>query len=494
MAKRGQKLRQRSSKKKTHRGKRVTHKIRTRKHAKKRSTRKRRHTFPRLTRTKKLRRMKGGAVEGTPTKTINYLKAKKDVHSKDLSEATTKNYNIQSYVGYGAKGVVFKGTCDTRLTAFKYSLPDEYSQLCREKDIMDALACEYIPTVFDIHQLQDGYGILAMELCPGEELHSLVKTIPAFHIPHIMKEIASAVACIHETHMHLDLKLENIMYDQVSMKLMIIDFGNALPKTAGFSKQVINRVEMGSPNYTDPRMIKIHNSLPGSAHKRPDDGYDGTVADMYSVGCCYFLLMAGWEYVHNTHNINRLIPVKNEEKTPNYPRGNIALLGYRHDVDEFVDDKGKTAGVVIDDILQNLLTEETKRYTASYVRDLLYPVVEAVKAKKAEEEAAAKRAEEEAAAKKAVARPLNWLNGTTWTAEPTGEQYVFTHLSGSSYVIQQNKEPWTTIGNVVLGDIEINGTLNGEPATASIHQEKHNGIMFNVLRWGDSVKWYTTDV
>ena len=69
MAKRGQKLRQRSSKKKTHRGKRVTHKIRTRKHAKKRSirkrstrkrsTRKRRHTFPRLTRTKK-QFMKGG--------------------------------------------------------------------------------------------------------------------------------------------------------------------------------------------------------------------------------------------------------------------------------------------------------------------------------------------------------------------------------------------------------------------------------------------------
>ena len=62
MAKRGQKLRKRSSKKKTHRGKRVTHRMRTQKPAKKRSTRKRRHTFPRLTRTKKLRRMKGGGV------------------------------------------------------------------------------------------------------------------------------------------------------------------------------------------------------------------------------------------------------------------------------------------------------------------------------------------------------------------------------------------------------------------------------------------------
>ena len=75
---------------------------------------------------------------------------------------------------------------------------------------------------------------------------------------------------------HRDLKLDNILMDAASKKVMIIDFG--------FSLQANEETKLtsycGTPHYMDPDLVK----------KQP---YSGPAADIWAAGVILFIILVG---------------------------------------------------------------------------------------------------------------------------------------------------------------------------------------------------------
>ena len=74
--------------------------------------------------------------------------------------------------------------------------------------------------------------VLIMDLCEGGDLFDKIKTSGTFSekkVSEIMKQIMSAVLYLHNNRVvHRDLKPQNILYDNKTGELKIIDFGSAV--------------------------------------------------------------------------------------------------------------------------------------------------------------------------------------------------------------------------------------------------------------------------
>lgn len=126
---------------------------------------------------------------------------------------------------------------------------------------------------------EDDFNVyLVTEYIPGGELFDLVEQFP-YGVPEvlcssILRQIFTAVSQLHKLDIaHLDLKLENIMYNPETEKIKIIDFGFA------------NTTEDKQKEYSG----SIHYIAPQLLHKVP---YDGKKADVWSLGVISFALLA----------------------------------------------------------------------------------------------------------------------------------------------------------------------------------------------------------
>jgi len=126
----------------------------------------------------------------------------------------------------------------------------------------------------------ESHVYIVTEFVEGGELYELVEKFP-FGVPEllsksILKQIFTGVALLHKNNIvHLDLKLENIMYNPENDKIKIIDFGFAM---ATADKQRLTEY-CGSLHYIAPQLL----------YKIP---YDGFKADVWSLGVLSFALLS----------------------------------------------------------------------------------------------------------------------------------------------------------------------------------------------------------
>lgn len=124
----------------------------------------------------------------------------------------------------------------------------------------------------------DQFVYLVTEYIPGGELFDLVSSFP-IGVPEtlassILHQIFTAVSKLHSLDIaHLDLKLENIMYNPDTGKIKIIDFGYA-----STTENKLNEFS-GSVHYFAPQLL---NEIP----------YDGKKADMWSLGIISYAMLA----------------------------------------------------------------------------------------------------------------------------------------------------------------------------------------------------------
>jgi len=163
--------------------------------------------------------------------------------------------------------------------------PEALERLEREMYLLEEI--KDLPSVSHLlDSLTDEFHIyLIYELLQGQNLLDLMMTCGQFRLEEDVAratflQLVRIVQSCHEREIcHLDIKLENVVYDFVKQSLILIDFefGSRFRKREPVS--VKNR--SGSPQYCAP---EIYYST---------DDYDGTRADVWSLGVLLYVLVSG---------------------------------------------------------------------------------------------------------------------------------------------------------------------------------------------------------
>lgn len=133
-----------------------------------------------------------------------------------------------------------------------------------------------------------GLHYIVMDLLPGGELFSEVLKKGSIPEERCRSLFAQMLAGLHHIHCHgvahRDLKLENVLYDAEG-RLKWVDFGLAHshkpnPEGAGYVPEALTQF-CGSPSYTAPEIMARA-------------GYNGFVADIWSLGVCLFAMVTGF--------------------------------------------------------------------------------------------------------------------------------------------------------------------------------------------------------
>lgn len=128
---------------------------------------------------------------------------------------------------------------------------------------------------------EEGKTFIVMELINGLSLfdymqkHWKMKNRQAS--VHMIGQLADAVCFLHENHIvHGDIKPDNIMVENGTTKIKLIDFGSAV--LTGDAKDV---VVSGTKCYWPPEMVVAETPIANSS------------ADMWAIGCILFILCTG---------------------------------------------------------------------------------------------------------------------------------------------------------------------------------------------------------
>lgn len=158
--------------------------------------------------------------------------------------------------------------------------------LKKEITIMKFISHENIVDVKSVFATTDKLYIV-MEYEGGGELFDKIVQEGKFTestARHYFKQLVDGLEYCHEINVcHRDLKPENLLLDSEG-NLKISDFGFSIMKAReGSNGENINSLftTCGTPNYVAPEVVsKV--------------GYDGRIADLWSLGCVLYVLLAGY--------------------------------------------------------------------------------------------------------------------------------------------------------------------------------------------------------
>ena len=217
--------------------------------------------------------------------------------------AHTKQYRIESCIGEGGMGWVYKAwdpvlERSVALKVMKPEVPESERDRFRREAIWGARFCHpSIARVFDLVGVPgQGVSWFVMEFLPGRDLGTLItratrraSLIPLRLVADVFRQILGALQYSHDCQVvHRDVKPENIFVTRdpntnfVTSKLL--DFGVALDRTA----MAPERHLVGDPRYIAPEQTE---------HGRNVDGR----ADVYASG------MALYEALTNRHPFKDLL-------------------------------------------------------------------------------------------------------------------------------------------------------------------------------------------
>jgi serine/threonine protein kinase len=210
-----------------------------------------------------------------------------------VGRVVAQRYRIESLIGIGGMGAVFKVT---HLALGKsFALKVLHDMYTRDADIIARFMREAraatqtghpnIIDVLDIGTTEENDVYFVMELLEGHHLGAVVRAQGPMAIRravHIARQICRALAAAHEVGIiHRDLKSENVILTLRGKDpdfVKVLDFGICKHVNADAS-QTSPGLVMGSPDYMAPEQ---------------GAGLEATVAsDVYSVGCILFEMLTG---------------------------------------------------------------------------------------------------------------------------------------------------------------------------------------------------------
>lgn len=198
-------------------------------------------------------------------------------------------YRIESIIGRGGMGVVYKGDQERlgRNVAIKL-LPAElaedanfFSRFEREARTLAKLDHPGIIHVHDFGQTTEGHLYFVMEFVDGTDLHQLIQSrnINPAQALEIIGQVCEALQFAHSKGVvHRDIKPANILVT-TDGRVKLADFGLARPLQSGASGQLtLTRVIMGTPDYMAPEQKR------GEGDHR---------VDLYALGVMLYEMLCG---------------------------------------------------------------------------------------------------------------------------------------------------------------------------------------------------------
>ena len=205
-------------------------------------------------------------------------------------------YEILDLLGEGGMGQVFKARHRRldRIDALKrihpnrLEAPDALRRFLREAKAAARLAHPNIVTIYDSGEV-DGVHFLAMEYVPGVDLSATVKKQGPLPIGEACEYIRQAALGLQHAHsrglVHRDVKPHNLLLTADRAQVKILDMGLARLHTAEDEKESASEltrpgVFMGTPDYMAPEQAIDSHTV-------------DIRADVYSLGCTLYYLLAG---------------------------------------------------------------------------------------------------------------------------------------------------------------------------------------------------------
>jgi len=260
----------------------------------------------------------GGGVGGPAMQTLGDLNTiggdetlRRDNYPRDenptLDPGTVfaDRYTIESVIGIGGMGVVYRATdrIGSREVALKLIRSDRLggaaaiNRLIAEGVTTQDIRHKNIVAVYHVDQLE-GRPFIAMEFVNGVSLREWHRKqvngrtdVPMKVAARIIREVLDGLQAAHELNViHRDLKPENIMLtaepNEAAVPLKILDFGIA--RAAGKQVESGTGTGLGTPRYMAPEQIT-----------NPDSA--GPPADLYSLSIIFYELLVdvlptgGWQ-------------------------------------------------------------------------------------------------------------------------------------------------------------------------------------------------------
>merc|ERR1719238_114487 len=234
-------------------------------------------------------------------------------------------FDTKKILGEGSYATVYKGyTNDTKepraLKIVDYSSysKEQITQLENEVKTLALLSNKFPdPTtnpfihIYDAITLDRKKLCIVTELAAGEELDiyttRFVAGIPERIAKLVFLNVLKAVQLLHEQNIcHLDLKLENIMYDRKFNKIKILDFGFSCPSKTKEDETVYHNTFCGSMHYVAPEIV---DHIP----------FDGCKADIWALGVCLFSMLTGNFPFDSEEGDDKVIFAGIRENKPNFP-------------------------------------------------------------------------------------------------------------------------------------------------------------------------------
>jgi serine/threonine-protein kinase len=207
---------------------------------------------------------------------------------------STKNlgmFKLVRELGKGSMGMVYLGNdpLSSRNVAIKTmtlasdfnaaALGDAKLRFLREARILTWLNHPDIVTIYDVGE-DHGLVYIAMEFLNGVELTEHTKPHGLLPLPLLLRIIARAADALGYAHeqnvVHRDVKPGNIMYDQASNTVKVMDFGISVLTTLAAAQ---SEVVLGSPLYMSPEQV-MGKQLNG-------------LSDLFSLGSSLYQLVSG---------------------------------------------------------------------------------------------------------------------------------------------------------------------------------------------------------
>jgi serine/threonine protein kinase/WD40 repeat protein len=228
--------------------------------------------------------------------------------------ARSQKYRILSKLGQGGMGTVYKAeqVPMTRTVAIKVMSPDlvdDPAALGRFQAEVRAAAQLLHPnivTAFDADQ-EGGLHFLVMEHVEGITLDRLVRQkgpLPVSQACHFTRQAALALQHAHEKGMiHRDVKPQNLMVTRAG-QVKVLDFGLArLAGARGAAGATVTGAFLGTPGYVAPEQAKDARSA-------------DIRADLYSLGCTLYFLLAGHPPFQADTHLNLILAHFQDEVRP----------------------------------------------------------------------------------------------------------------------------------------------------------------------------------
>jgi serine/threonine-protein kinase len=221
---------------------------------------------------------------------------------KLLGQVLDGRYKIESVLGQGGMGMVFRATQTSvqRPVAVKTlnpslaAAPQFFERFRREAEIASRLRHPNIITIYDFGRAPDGTCYFVMELLQGESLKEVVKRSGPMTLRRAVSLVEQACQGLAHAHaegcVHRDLKPHNIMVQDLGGRdfVKVLDFGLVKAMETEEEEQLTSTGQvLGTPQYMPPEQAGGEAVDPRS--------------DLYSMaGVLYFCLTGSSPFGANT--------------------------------------------------------------------------------------------------------------------------------------------------------------------------------------------------